>query len=304
MVYLTQTPQYPPPKSPLSLKLLAMIHDPVLGFIFVKTTKVAGSSFEASIAPFLSRKAIVTINENWSIDQSAASVIRLRKTHWLPLSRLLAQMARHPSKVKSIPLDLLRRRGPRHECFSKETDHMTAQQIRDHVGQTEWDRCLKVAIVRSPYDRIQSDYFMKKNSNLDSINFPSFAEWVIQNPERILRNKRILELSVEDSSGIQKQVIDIDHVIYYEDFETGLRSLANKLNLNEDRLWERFKTTKIHSQFRTDESRLNPEKLLNTKTKRVIDLLLDSSFDFFAYIKQPQEQNHSFRDTSPESQVS
>ena len=274
-----------------------MIYDPVLGLIFVKTTKVAGSSFEASIAPFLSRKALITINEKWSDDQTAASIIRLRKTHWLPILSLFAQMARHPSRIKSIPLDLLRRRGPRHECFSIETDHMTAQQIRDQVGQEEWDRCIKVAIVRHPYDRIQSDYFMKKSRSSHSDNFPSFADWVIQNPERILRNKRILELTVEDSQGVEKQIIDIDHVIYYENLEMGLRALAKKLNLNENELWERFAKIKIHSQFRTDESRLNPEKMLDIKIKRVIDLLLDSSFDFFRYIKQPQvsDQNVSNR---------
>ena len=175
---------------------------------------------------------------------------------------------------------------------------MSAQQIRDQIGQAEWDRCLKVAIVRSPYDQIQSDYFMKKNRSSDHVNFPSFADWVIQNPERILRNKRILELTVKDSHGIQRQVIEIDHIIYYENLETGLRDLAKKLKLDENELWERFTRTRIHSQFRTVESRLNPENLLDIKTKRVIDLLLDKSFDFFAYIKLPNVQNQIINDRS------
>ena len=275
-----------------------MIYDPLLGLIFVKTTKVAGSSFEAAIAPFLSGKAIITINEKWSTDQFATSAIRLRRTHWLPLPRLLTQIARHPQKTKSLPLDIIRRRGPRHECFSLETDHMSAQQIRDQIGQAEWDRCLKVAIVRSPYDRIQSDYFMKKHRSSDPVNFPSFADWVIQNPERILRNKRILELTVKDSHGIQRQVIEIDHVIFYENLETGLRDLAKKLKLDENELWERFTRTRIHSQFRTVESRLNPENLLDIKTKRVIDLLLDKSFDFFFYVESPNVENQIINDRS------
>jgi len=268
-----------------------MIHDPVLGLIFVKTTKVAGSSFEAAIAPFLSGKAIITINENWSTDQFAASAIRLRGTHWLPLRRLLAQIARHPKNAKSIPLDIIRRRGPRNECFSFETDHMTAQQIRNQIGQEEWDRCLKVAILRSPYDGIQSDYFMKKHESSDPVNLPSFADWVIQNPERILRNKRILEITVQDSQGIQRQAIDIDHTIFYENLETGIRDLAKKLNFDENEFWERFTKTRIHSEFRTDDSRLNPEKLLDVKTKRIVDLLLGSSLNFFSYVKQSDTQS-------------
>lgn len=281
-----------------------MIYDPVLGLIFVKTTKVAGSSFEASIAPFLSPNAIITINEKWSTDQFAASAIRLRRTHWLPLRRLLAQIARHPKNAKSIPLDLIRRRGPRNECFSFETDHMTSQQIRNQIGQEEWDRCLKVAIVRSPYDGIQSDYFMKKNKSSNPGSFLAFEDWVIQNPERILRNKRILELTVKDSQGIQRQVIEIDHVIFYENLETGLRDLAKKLKLDENELWERFTRTRIHSQFRTVESRLNPENLLDIKTKRVIDLLLDKSFDFFSYIKPPNVENKFTNNSFTDTQVS
>ena len=268
-----------------------MIYDSVLGLIFVKTRKVAGSSFEASIAPFVSPKAIITINEGWSTDQLAASVIKLRRTHWLPLPRLLAQIARHPQKLKSIPLDIIRRRGPRNECFSLETDHMTAQQIRNQIGQAEWDRCLKVAIVRSPYDQIQSDYFMKKNRSSNPATFPSFEDWVIQNPERILRNKRILEIPVQDSEGIQRQVIDIDHTIFYEKLETGLRDLARKLNIDENEFWERFTKTKIHSESRTEESRLNPGKLLDVKTKMIIDFLLGSSIDFFSYVKQSDVQS-------------
>ena len=279
-----------------------MIYDSVLGLIFVKTRKVAGSSFEASIAPFVSPKAIITINEGWSTDQLAASVIKLRRTHWLPLPRLLAQIARHPQKLKSIPLDIIRRRGPRNECFSLETDHMSAQQIRDQIGQAEWDRCLKVTILRSPYDQIQSDYFMKKSS--DPVNFPSFAEWVLQNPERILGNKRLLELTVKDSQGIQRQVMEIDHIIFYENLETGLRDLAKKLKLDENELWERFSRIRIHSQFRTVESRLNVEKLLDIKTKRIIDLLLDKSFDFFVYVKSPNVEIQIINDSATDTEAS
>lgn len=279
-----------------------MIYDSVLGLIFVKTRKVAGSSFEASIAPFVSPKAIITINEGWSTDQLAASVIKLRRTHWLPLPRLLAQIARHPQKLKSIPLDIIRRRGPRNECFSLETDHMSAQQIRDQIGQAEWDRCLKVTILRSPYDQIQSDYFMKKSS--DPVNFPSFAEWVLQNPERILGNKRLLELTVKDSQGIQRQVMEIDHIIFYENLETGLRDLAKKLKLDENELWERFSRIRIHSQFRTVESRLNVEKLLDIKTKRIIDLLLDKSFDFFVYVKSPNVKIQIINDSATDTEAS
>ena len=279
-----------------------MIYDSVLGLIFVKTRKVAGSSFEASIAPFVSPKAIITINEGWSTDQLAASVIKLRRTHWLPLPRLLAQIARHPQKLKSIPLDIIRRRGPRNECFSLETDHMSAQQIRDQIGQAEWDRCLKVTILRSPYDQIQSDYFMKKSS--DPVNFPSFAEWVLQNPERILGNKRLLELTVKDSQGIQRQVMELDHIIFYENLETGLRDLAKKLKLDENELWERFSRIRIHSQFRTVESRLNVEKLLDIKTKRIIDLLLDKSFDFFVYVKSPNVKIQIINDSATDTEAS
>jgi len=145
---------------------------------------------------------------------------------------------------------------------------------------------------------------MKKNRSFDPVNFPSFADWVIQNPERILRNKRILEINVQDFQGIQRQLINIDHTIFYEDLETGLRDLAKKLSFDENEFWERFTRTRIHSQFRTVESRLNPENLLDIKTKRVIDLLLDKSFDFFSYFKPPNVENKFTNNSFTDTQVS
>lgn len=268
-----------------------MIYDPVLGLIFIKTTKVAGSSFEASIAPFLSPKTVVTINEKWSTDQNAAMTIRLRKTHWLPLPRLLTQIARHRKNAKSIPVDMIRRRGPRHECFSLETDHMSAQQIRSQIGQAEWDRCLKVAIVRSPYDQLISDYFMKKNKNANPFSFPSINDWVRQNPERILRNQRILELDTKDSQGVQRKEIQLDLIIHYENFEEDLRTLAKRLELSGDALWEKFEKTRVHSSYRPDNLRTDYEHLLDMRTKSTIRFLLNTTFDFFSFKKPDVHQS-------------
>ena len=103
-----------------------MIHDPVLGLIFIKTLKVSGSSFEAAIAPLLSAKATITINESWKSAGQEVDVIARRRTTWLPLRHLIPQVIRHRHDALHIAVDLLRRRGPRHEAFAVEKDHMSA----------------------------------------------------------------------------------------------------------------------------------------------------------------------------------
>jgi hypothetical protein len=133
-----------------------MIYDANLGLIFVKTLKVSGSSFEAAIIPLLSKCAIATINESWTSGGHKVDAINYRRTTWLPLRRLIPQILRHRHEARHIPMDVLRRRGPRHEAFSVEKDHMSANDIRAMIGKEEWDRCTKIEIARNPYDRLVS----------------------------------------------------------------------------------------------------------------------------------------------------
>ena len=260
-----------------------MIYDPVLGLVFIKTTKVAGSSFEVAIAPLLSDQAIITLNERWVSDRVAAKTIHLRNTHWLPPKRLAAQVLRHRHDALSIPADFLRGRGSRHECFSFEKDHMTAQQIRDQIGQAEWDRCLKVAIIRNPYERVVSDYFMKRGRSSSPENFPPLSEWLRRNPERILRNEHILRLSGTESSQLPQKQIDIDFVIKYEHFDKSLMQLSNKLGIDGNSLCERFNATRVHSEFKSNQALMSKRFALDPQSKLLIDSLLSWKFEAFGY---------------------
>lgn len=260
-----------------------MIYDPVLGLVFIKTTKVAGSSFEVAIAPLLSDQAIITLNERWVADSVAAKTIQLRNTHWLPPKRLAAQVLRHRHEALSIPADILRGRGSRHECFSFEKDHMTAQQIRDQIGQTEWDRCLKVAIIRNPYERVVSDYFMKRGRSSSPNDFPPISEWLRRNPERILRNEQILRLVDSETIQAPEKQIDLDFVIKYEHFEKSLMQLSNKLSIDGNSLCERFNATRVHSEFKSNQALMSKRFALDPQSKLLIDSLLSWKFEAFGY---------------------
>lgn len=258
-----------------------MIHDPVLGLIFVKTLKVSGSSFEAAIAPLLSSRAIVSINETWTSKGKAVDSIGSRRTTWLPLRRLIPQALRHRREALHIPMDLLRRRGPRHEAFSVEKDHMSAQQIRDHIGVDEWERCLKVEIARHPYERLVSYYFMKKMQSPDPDRFVGFTEWLTTNPEIVLKNERLV--SITDENGFSRA--DIDFVLYYENMEVGLRSLAQRLGIDPETLVSRYRSITIHDGFRPRDVSGSVEHVINEESKRLIDTLKASRFDRLGYDK-------------------
>ena len=260
-----------------------MIYDPVLGLVFIKTTKVAGSSFEVAIAPLLSDQAIITLNERWVADSVAAKTIQMRNTHWLPPKRLAAQVLRHRHEALIIPADILRGRGSRHECFSFEKDHMTAQQIRDQIGQAEWDRCLKVAIIRNPYERVVSDYFMKRGRSSSPNDFPPISEWLRRNPERILRNEQILRLVDTGTSQSPQKQIDLDFVIKYESFETDLMRLSNELGIDGNALCERFSATRVHSEYKSNQTLMSKRFALDPQSKSLIDSLLSWKFEAFGY---------------------
>jgi hypothetical protein len=160
---------------------------------------------------------------------------------------------------------------------------MTAQQIRDQIGQAEWDRCLKVAIVRNPYERVVSDYFMKRGRSSSPENFPQLNEWLRCNPERILRNERILRLTEPGAHLPPQRQIDLDFVIKYEHFDKNLMQLSNKLGIDGNALCERFRTTRVHSEFKSNQALMAMKFTLDSESKSLIDSLLSWKFEAFGY---------------------
>jgi hypothetical protein len=256
-----------------------VIYDPHLGLIFIKTLKVSGSSFEAAIAPLLSELAVVTINESWKSDGKSVDSIDLRRTSWLPLRRLIPQILRHRTEALHIPSDILRRRGPRHEAFSIEKDHMSADDIRSHIGYAEWDRCTKIEIARNPYEHLVSYYFMKKRQSASPDSFPKFGEWIAANPELIVKNERLV--SVKDKDGVSRP--DVDMVLYYEDMEHGLRVLAERFGLDAEILINRYRGTKIHSEYRPRDVTGTVEHVIDQRSKELIDIVKAARFERLGY---------------------
>ena len=256
-----------------------MIYDPHLGLIFIKTLKVSGSSFEAAIAPLLSQRAVITINESWVSDGKSVDSIALRRTSWLPLRRLIPQMLRHRTEARHIPRDILRGRGPRHEAFSIEKDHMSAEDIRSHIGHAEWNRCTKIEIARNPYERLVSYYFMKKRQSASPDSFPSFGEWIATNPELIVKNERLV--SVKDTDGVARP--DVDMVLYYEDMDHGLRVLAERFGLDAEILISRYRGTKIHSEYRPRDVTGTVKHVIDQRSKELIDIVKAARFERLGY---------------------
>lgn len=256
-----------------------MIYDPHLGLIFVKTLKVSGSSFEAAIAPLLSPLAIITVNESWTSGGRTVDAVRLRRTSWLPLRRLIPQALRHRSEARHIPIDFLRGKGPRHEAFSLEKDHMSAEDIRALIGRAEWDRCTKIEIARNPYERLVSYYFMKQKQSPNPDAFPDFGAWLVANPEVIVKNERLVSVTGDD--GVARP--DIDFILYYEDMDDSLREFAKKFDLDAELLIARYRGTKIHAEFRPRDHTGSVAHVIDAQSKQLIDLVKATRFDRLGY---------------------
>ena len=256
-----------------------MIYDAHLRLIFVKTLKVSGSSFEAALIPLLSKRAIATINESWTSGGRRVDAVALRRTTWLPLRRLIPQILRHPREARDIVVDLFRRRGPRHEAFSVEKDHMSAEDVRTMIGRSEWDRCTKVKIARNPYDQLVSYYFMKKKQSAHPESFPIFRDWLAANPEVILKNERLV--SVVDDNGVTNSGIDL--VLYYEHMEESMEAFAQHFGLDAKVLIERYKSINIHDGFRPKGREGSVAHVVDEESKYLIDTLLKMRFQRLGY---------------------
>jgi hypothetical protein len=274
-----------------------MIYDPHLGLIFIKTLKVSGSSFEVAMGPLLSRLAIATISSQWTSRGGPPDALRFRRTNWLQLRHLFPQMIRHGKEAGSIFADLLKRRGPRHEVFSLQKEHWSAEAIREFVGIDEWNRCIKIEIARNPYDRLVSNYFMKKGLSSSTSKFPTFRDWLVSDPSVIVKNEHLV--SVPDANGVMHAEIDL--ILYYENMEESLTTLSKCFGFDSAQLIGRYKATRIHDGFRPKGRQGSVEHVVDADSKLLIDTLLKMRFDRLGYLQDttevsPLQRSHLLRE--------
>ena len=201
-------------------------------FIFIKTTKTAGTSIEMALRPYLGRDDIASFLEG-----------RPGQHHLAPISAYR-------------PRDFFKMlRGRRKVRYRQ---HTAAADIRRWIPSSIWDGYYKWAVVRNPWDRAISSYHWrvkgKKHPDLG-------IDATITQPEHL----DYLQRTSWGLYTIGGEVV-VDELIRYENLESDLEGVRRHLGLPEPLSLPRAK-----GSFRTDH-RTYREVLSNETCNRIAEV--------------------------------
>ena len=192
-------------------------------FIFLKTLKTASTSIEIALSKYCGPLDVIT-----GITPEDEQIRRMLgypgpQNCGIPVSRYT---------VKDWLLVVMQRKR------LKYYNHMPARRVRTGIGRQVWDSYFKFCFERNPWDRAVSLYFwLNRNRN----HRQTFGEF--------LQNVNKCNLSNWDIYTIRDKIV-IDHIGLYEDLESELEWIAERLMLPGKLLLPRAK-----SGFREDQRR-------------------------------------------------
>ncbi len=188
-------------------------------FIFLKTTKTAGTSFEIALSKYASPKDTLTPISPEDEDTRRA-LGYAGPQNYLTSTGLLQKLG-------------LKR--PKNKFYN----HMHASVIRQNLGCEVFDSYLKLAVVRNPFDMVVSRYFWT-HRNDPGLSDAHFREWLLSRPKSLYENYKITHI---DGCSV------LDLVIRFEKFEEDVGNFARRVGLPET-LYEEFKAIKAKGSSR------------------------------------------------------
>jgi hypothetical protein len=189
-------------------------------FIFLKTSKTAGTSFEIALSKYAGPDDIITpISEE---DE------RLRSTlgYCGPQNHLHNEAGHTWTK-----------RG--NSSRQKFYNHNTPAEILNLVGAPLFSSLLKVSIVRNPFDMAVSRYFWD-HRNQQNLPATHFREWLLSRPSVLLMNRDMTHI---------KDTCVVDVMIRFEAFETDIPEFSRKVGLP-DTVYDEFRSIRVKSSHR------------------------------------------------------
>lgn len=182
-------------------------------FIYTKTVKTAGSTVEAYFEKYCreDNKKVLTLNDQ---QVSETGIVGFK--------------------------------GRRKRRNIQWYHHMPAEKIKKQLGNNVWDSYFKFTVVRNPFDQLVSYYFFRRNSLLGSTTPQQLKVffWELKHIGKTKRKKLIEGFRSWVKHYKNRKIIDdapkyvindevvMDYFIRYENLQSGINEVCNKLKLN------------------------------------------------------------------------
>ncbi|CAN5295714.1 MAG: hypothetical protein ACR2NT_11820 [Acidimicrobiia bacterium] len=183
-------------------------HD--LGFVFVKTSKTAGTSLEIGLSKFLGPGDVI------STMRPEDEEIRRSLGYRGPQNNMAPFWEYRPADVARLVT-----RGERRERFGS---HTSAHEARRVLGKEKWENYFTFCFERNPFERVISQYYWWQGKGKGTA---SLEQFITRGSGLESLKGRGSGLYMEDGKMI------VDQVYRYEDLEEALVDIAGRLKLPE-----------------------------------------------------------------------
>jgi len=193
-------------------------------YLFLKTTKTAGTSFEIALSKYAAPEDVITPIS----DEDEAT--RAALGHRGPQNYL-----KPPGLLQKLGL-----RRPENRFYN----HIPAAEVRDLIGAEAFSRLFKVAIVRNPYDLALSRYYWSHRRE-GGTSPEHFRQWLLSRPAVLTKNHPITHIGGRSA---------VDMMIRFEHFRDDIPAFAAKVGLP-DTLFAEFDAIRAKGQYRPKRAR-------------------------------------------------
>ncbi|WP_274475249.1 sulfotransferase family 2 domain-containing protein [Mangrovimonas aestuarii] len=178
-------------------------------FIFIKPQKTAGTSVELLLSRICGPDDIIT-----PLGYDPDPNVREKNNAKQPQNFKRAKAFKE-WEMRDVYYMVKKLKSPNQNYI----EHLTAQQIKDYVGDDIWNSYYKISIVRNPWDHAISMYEWMAKYNYEKVSSISF--------EVFLREKYRLLWPFYSVNNI----FDIDFMLRFENLQDGINSLEEKFPL-------------------------------------------------------------------------
>ena len=220
-------------------------------FIFLKTNKTAGSSIEIALSEHCATNDIITPLGPEEIKIKEDLGCRGAQNYYSPIweygfQDLLKYMSQGKKKVRFY-------------------NHITAREVRAHLGEQVWDSYFKFCFERNPWDRIISHYYW----NYRSEPRPSISDYIKSRRPLILK-QRGYDLYTIDGN------IAVDKVCRFENMSEELEVIRRQLGIPEKLELPRTKSV-------TRKDKRSYREILSVEDRDYISELFRDEINIFRY---------------------